>query len=102
MKRYQLNTNLAFPPDLISMAPGKPGDVVELDDERCKVFGRFLRLRVAVGDLTELEVEEPPAPPEPDPPPAPTPPPAAAIAPRPAAPAAMPTSPTPESATPKE
>jgi hypothetical protein len=81
MTRYfQLNTHLALPQDLISMPPGKPGDVVELDTERCKLFGRFLRLRELAGDLVELEAppETTPAaaiapPPTPSAPPAPNP-----------------------------
>jgi hypothetical protein len=75
MKRYfRLITHLAFPADLISMVSGKPGDVVELDAERCNLFGRFLRLRSAAGDLVELD--GPPSPPssQPETPPAAAPP----------------------------
>jgi len=65
MRRFKLIKHLAFPADLYSGAPGKPGDVVELADEQCRMFGRFLAGRARAGDLVELDTSAPPSAPEP-------------------------------------
>lgn len=59
-RRFRLNTHLTMPLGLLA-APGaeylclRPGTVVEIDAERCRIHDRFLRGRVRAGDMTELE-----------------------------------------------
>lgn len=65
-RSFRLNTHLIIPIDLLA-GPGaahsrhEPGDVVELDVERCRVHDRFLRGRIRAGDLTEIEDAPAPA-----------------------------------------
>lgn len=52
-------------PHGLQTAPGantmraKPGEILEIEAERCQAFTRFLNGRIAAGDLTE--VNEPPS-----------------------------------------
>jgi hypothetical protein len=71
-RRFRFNTHLTLPLELFA-GPGstyamhEPGDLLELDAERCRVHDRFLRGRVRAGDLTEIEDEPPTVVPAPDP-----------------------------------
>ncbi len=68
------HAHLTLPIELAS-APGvnhmrlKPGEVIELDEDRCNTFQRFIAGRVRAGDLVELAAGTPaPAPtPAPEP-----------------------------------
>lgn len=61
MRRFKLINHLTLPLGL-QAAPGGvhrravPGDVVEIDDDRCREHDRFLRGRVRAGDLVEIDV----------------------------------------------
>ncbi|MEO7735521.1 MAG: hypothetical protein ABIY55_31495 [Kofleriaceae bacterium] len=61
-RRFKLHTHLTLPLELLA-GPGaahtrcNPGEVVELDAERCRIHDRFLRGRIRAGDLSELERE---------------------------------------------
>lgn len=68
MRRYRFLKHLTLPADLYSGPLGKPGDIVELPEERCALFGRFLgnRVRPDIGDLERLEDAVPVSSPAPD------------------------------------
>lgn len=59
-RQFRLNTHLTLPLELHA-APGArhrratPGEIVEIDAERCRLHDRFLRGRIRAGDLTEIE-----------------------------------------------
>jgi len=61
-RRFKLHTHLTLPLELLA-GPGaahtrcNPGEVVELDAERCRIHDRFLRGRMRAGDLSELANE---------------------------------------------
>lgn len=63
-RRFKLNTHLTLPLDLLAGPGGlharyEPGDVIELDPERCRVHDRFIRGRIRAGDMTELNEPSP-------------------------------------------
>jgi hypothetical protein len=59
-RRFKFVRHLTMPLELLA-APGaqyhlgEPGDEVDIDEERCRQFDRFLRGRVRAGDLIEIQ-----------------------------------------------